>query len=69
MIWCKIKKFKFCSTLERVCRNILKGELESINITIEVMPINTQMIGSYQTDHAFRAEFQQYLNNLFEGHV
>lgn len=50
---------------DHVCRNILKGELESINITIEVMPINTQMIGSYQTDHAFRAEFQQYLNNLW----
>ncbi|WP_193049601.1 acetyltransferase [Pseudoalteromonas undina] len=50
---------------DHVCRNILKGELESINITIEVMPINTQMIGSYQTDHAFRVEFQQYLNNLW----
>jgi len=50
---------------DHVCRNILKGELESINITIEVMPINTQMIGSYQTDQAFRTEFQQYLNNLW----
>lgn len=50
---------------DHVCRNILKGELESINITIEVMPINTQMIGSYQTDQVFRAEFQQYLNNLW----
>ncbi len=50
---------------DHVCRNILKGELESINITIEVMPINTQMIGSYQTDQLFRAEFQQYLNNLW----
>ena len=50
---------------DHVCRNILKGELESINITIEVMPINTQMIGSYQTDQTFRAEFQQYLNNLW----
>ena len=50
---------------DHVCRNILKGELESINITIEVVPINTQMIGSYQTDHVFRAEFQQYLNNLW----
>jgi hypothetical protein len=50
---------------DHVCRNILKGELESIHITIEVMPINTQMIGSYQTDKAFRAQFQQYLNNLW----
>ena len=50
---------------DHVCRNILKGELESIHITIEVMPINTQMIGSYQTDQVFRAEFQQYLNNLW----
>ena len=50
---------------DHVCRNILKGELESIHITIEVMPINTQMIGSYQTDKAFRGQFQQYLNNLW----
>lgn len=50
---------------DHVCRNILKGELESIHITIEVMPINTQMIGSYQTDKAFRAQFQQCLNNLW----
>ncbi|TMP00066.1 acyltransferase [Pseudoalteromonas sp. S3260] len=50
---------------DHVCRNILKGELESIHITIEVMPINTQMIGSYQTDKAFRVQFQQYLNNLW----
>lgn len=50
---------------DHVCRNILKGELESIHITIEVMPINTQMIGSYQTDKAFRTQFQQYLNNLW----
>ncbi|WP_213610260.1 acetyltransferase [Pseudoalteromonas sp.] len=48
-----------------ICRNVLKGELDSIYITIEVMPINEQMIGSYQTDKVFRIEFQQYLNNLW----
>lgn len=48
-----------------VCRNILKGELESIYVSVDVHPINEQMIGSYQTDPAFKASFQQYVNQLW----
>ena len=48
-----------------VCRNILTGELNSIYVSIDVTPINEQMLGSYQHDKAFRSDFQKYVNELW----
>ncbi|ATG59480.1 MULTISPECIES: acetyltransferase [Pseudoalteromonas] len=50
---------------DHVCRNLLKGELDSIHVSINVMAITDTMLGSYQTDEAFKANFQQYVNDLW----
>jgi len=50
---------------DHVCRNLLKGELDSIYISIEVVEINEQMQGSYQTDDEFKVNFQEYINQLW----
>ena len=48
---------------DHVCRNLLKGELDSIYVSIDVTPINDNMQGSYQTDDVFKANFQHYVND------
>ncbi|MFT7568781.1 MAG: 1-acyl-sn-glycerol-3-phosphate acyltransferase, partial [Pseudoalteromonas distincta] len=50
---------------DHVCRNLLKGELDSIYVSIDVTPINDNMQGSYQTDDVFKANFQHYVNELW----
>jgi 1-acyl-sn-glycerol-3-phosphate acyltransferase len=50
---------------DHVCRNLLKGELDSIFVSIEVMPITKQMQGCYQSDAVFRDSFQKYMNELW----
>lgn len=50
---------------DHTCRNLLKGELDSIYVSLEVMPINEKMRGSYQTDEIFKMNFQQYVNDLW----
>ncbi|MEL0656006.1 acetyltransferase [Pseudoalteromonas issachenkonii] len=50
---------------DHVCRNLLKGELDSIYISIDVTPINDNMQGSYQSDDVFKVNFQHYVNELW----
>lgn len=50
---------------DHVCRNLPKGELDSIYVSIDVTPINDNMQGSYQTDDVFKANFQHYVNELW----
>ncbi|MBE0361040.1 acetyltransferase [Pseudoalteromonas aliena] len=50
---------------DHVCRNLLKGELDSIYVSIEVIPIDEKMQGSYQSDDVFKANFQHYVNELW----
>ncbi len=55
----------YSGSTSHVCRNILKGELDSIYVSIDVVAINQQMLGSYQHDKAFRSHFQKYVNELW----
>ena len=50
---------------DHVCRNLLKGELDSIYVSIDVTPINDNMQGSYQSDDVFKVNFQHYVNELW----
>ncbi|KKN39971.1 hypothetical protein LCGC14_0738220, partial [marine sediment metagenome] len=50
---------------DHVCRNLLKGELDSIYVSINVTPINESMQGSYQSDDVFKVNFQHYVNELW----
>ena len=50
---------------DHTCRNLLKGELDSIYVSVDVIPINEKMLGSYQTDEIFKMNFQQYVNDLW----
>ncbi|MFC0120145.1 acetyltransferase [Pseudoalteromonas xiamenensis] len=50
-----------------ICRSFMQGRLKGIYVDIEVNAMSTVPLGNYQEDKAYRVEFQQYVNRLWQG--
>jgi len=50
-----------------ICRSFMQGRLKGIYVDIEVNVMSTVPLGNYQEDKAYRVEFQQYVNRLWQG--
>ncbi|GGD57305.1 acyltransferase [Lacimicrobium alkaliphilum] len=48
-----------------VMMDLLCGRLKKVIIEVQVLPVNTDMIGDYQNDAVFRASFQQWINRYW----
>ncbi|MEM0516088.1 acyltransferase [Pseudoalteromonas sp. YIC-827] len=42
------------------------GKVKEVVVHVEVRPLDSQLIGDYSNDNAFRVEFQQHLNALWQ---
>ncbi|WP_105200348.1 MULTISPECIES: acyltransferase [unclassified Pseudoalteromonas] len=42
------------------------GRVKEVVVHVEVRPLDSQLIGDYSNDNAFRVEFQQHLNALWQ---
>lgn len=45
--------------------NFLCGDITSITVYVEVLPITSDLIGDYQHDRMFRAHMQRWLNRIW----
>ncbi len=50
---------------ENIMYGLLSGQLSSIDVAIKTLPIAEVPHGNYDSDKAFRVEFQQWLNGLW----
>ena len=50
-----------------ILNDFFTGKLSSIQVDIDVMPIDTSLIGDYQSDRQFRMEFQDKLNQIWHA--
>ncbi len=55
-----------CKT-DHICRDMLLGDLQRIHVRIDVKAIDTALLGNYQLDRAFRVDFQQRLNRIWQA--
>ncbi|WMN58970.1 acetyltransferase [Pseudoalteromonas xiamenensis] len=50
-----------------ICRSFMQGRLKGVYVDIEVNAMSSVPLGNYQDDKAYRVEFQQYVNRLWQG--
>lgn len=46
--------------------DLAAGRVKEVAVHVDVMPLDQQLIGDYSNDNAFRVEFQQSLNTLWQ---
>ncbi|MFT4926327.1 MAG: 1-acyl-sn-glycerol-3-phosphate acyltransferase [Phenylobacterium sp.] len=46
---------------------LLSGQIRKVVVRVNVLPIESQMIGDYDADKEYRKEIQRYLNDLWVG--
>ncbi len=51
----------------RPMMDMLKGNLKAVVIKVNVLPVDAAIIGDYFNDDAFKGEFQEWLNTLWES--
>lgn len=54
------------SQTSHVCRDFIFGRLHCINVNVLVKSIAPELLGDYQHNQAFRAQFQQQLNDIWQ---
>lgn len=50
---------------DHICGSFLRGQLNKITVTITLTPVSPNLIGNYQQDSEFRAQFQKNINQLW----
>lgn len=48
-----------------ICSSFLRGQLNKITVTITLTPVSPHLLGNYQQDTAFRAQFQKSINQIW----
>ncbi|MFY8275304.1 acyltransferase [Pseudoalteromonas sp. SSDWG2] len=46
--------------------DLAAGRVKEVTVHVEVIPLAQELIGDYSNDNAFRVEFQQHLNTLWQ---
>ncbi|CAH9064475.1 putative acyltransferase YihG [Pseudoalteromonas holothuriae] len=52
---------------QHICGSFMLGQLQSVNVEVELLAIAQVPQGSYQGDNSYRTHFQNYLNQLWQN--
>ncbi|WP_018691412.1 acyltransferase [Algicola sagamiensis] len=52
---------------KNVTFDLLQGKLKKVIVKVETLPVTDRIVGDYFEDEAFKAQFQQWLNTVWEA--